>query len=258
MYPPDGVTEEWELTTAALGDLYTKLTFYVRDFQLPAVPVLTMADYIVIAVPADLCPWLPNRPAQLAEALSGRAAADGGMVYVSMLVLGRSAVPALVEAPPGAGWSTLGHGDSRWPAAASFDGYEVVPLDLGTQGDRVQIPLLRALPPAAYSIGPAELDFIFCGGLSSGPWSDYMRVEWPPQEPAAEATAAEDLVGEPEGERFPPAPTPAWLKAPPLRPVDGPACAGALNSGRAGPTLLGAPRRKPRLLNCNWIRSKRS
>ena len=134
---PDEVTEEWELTTAALGDQYSKLAFYVREHQMTAVPVMTMAECIVIAVPADFCPWLPNRACPLAEALSGRPAADGAVAYVSVLVLGRAAMPALTEAPPEAGWFAHGSSDSRWPAAVGFDGYEVVPLDLGTQGRRL-------------------------------------------------------------------------------------------------------------------------
>ena len=148
----DGITAEWELRTSSLTDNYARLALlFPGEVMVPAVPVHTDPEVCILAIPADTCPWLPSRLVPMGAEATGVRTADGAHIPVSMLVLGREAIPALIEASDDLRWSSGVHSDPRWPAASGFDGFEYSVFSPDGEGE-VPVFYERALPPAPHAV----------------------------------------------------------------------------------------------------------
>ena len=110
--PVVGGEPSWELDTCQLTEVYAKLAFTSEGGEIPACPVEFSETSLVLAVPADVTPWLPSFIVPLADPYSHQPSADGASVVASVIRVAHDGCGALHENIE-AVWTQ----DGRWPAA---------------------------------------------------------------------------------------------------------------------------------------------
>ena len=106
----------WELSTALHSTRYHRLELLSAFGVVPVALVAVNADSIVLAVPADMCVWLPASLCTLAHADSGQPAGDGHSTPVVAVRVAIGAHLALQDSTGEGMWSD----DPRWPAASAL------------------------------------------------------------------------------------------------------------------------------------------
>ena len=109
---------DWELETVVLQEAYRPLQFNTLAGAELVVPI-SLGDTLVIALPAEVAPWLPTYLVRLGDP-EGGLSADGQAVSVCVVRLDVAAAQ-LLEPVSTAAWVR----DGRWPAASSLEGIEV-------------------------------------------------------------------------------------------------------------------------------------
>lgn len=183
---------DWELETADLSLEYARLEVTTPHGIAVPVAVVRAADDLLLALPALVTPCLPASLLPLADAETGQPSTSGQVVPVSFFRVSVEGGAALGPST-GGGWTA----DGAWPAAAGLTTAEV-PLEIREEHINHEYDFSQGLPPHPHSLAPGELDAAFLGAVSSGPHSGLLAIRWPPAEPQAEATAAEDQEDEPE------------------------------------------------------------
>ena len=190
----------WELNTCVMSLDYAQLMIPGGPGPIPAAPVEFSADSLVLAVPAATMPWLPAFMVAVADRATGEPSASGEQICVAIFRCAASSAFFLVDsdATP---WEPTAPG--AIPSASGLDELlPRVPETFRGPGHPFDIDCSQSLPPSAVAVSPTDLDRLLGGGLAGGPWGGYMFARWPPEEPAAETSAAEDQAGEPAAERI--------------------------------------------------------
>ena len=150
----------------------------IRGYTVPVVPV-SLAATLVVAVPADVAPWLEPVLHPLGDPATGVAAADGAQVALVLLRLAPSGGDVLSPCAS-SNWTD----DGRWPAASNLD---ALPCPETVQAPAGGLALREgALSPTDLAASPIEVNDAFAGALFDGPWAEYEHLVYPPAEPESE------------------------------------------------------------------------